>query len=202
MTITNEKKAQRHISKYENTNFIHRHVLNAFQNKLLTLMNKKYKNVLEIGCGEGLLLKSLLIKGFMTESYCGIDTRREAIKVAQEIHPNFSFKWTAYQDFATTKNFDLIICSQVLEHLEEPSQCLQKIAELANNETDIVLSVPWEPWFMLSNFVRGRDLLSFGNHPEHIQHWSASSFQKLARKHFSANHLALSFPFLIIKSNL
>ena len=46
----------------------------------------------------------------------------------------------------------------------------------------ILLSVPNEPFFILANFLRGKYLKSFGNHPEHINHWTFLGFEKMLKK--------------------
>ena len=37
--------------------------------------------------------------------------------------------------------------------------------------------MPNEPFFMMANFLRGKNLRRWGNDVEHIQHWTSGSFQ-------------------------
>ena len=41
--------------------------------------------------------------------------------------------------------YDLVVCSEVLEHMEDPERALQNVKELCVENGFILLSVPQEP---------------------------------------------------------
>lgn len=72
---------------------------------------------------------------------------------------------------------DLIICCEVLEHIENPELALEKLYAL--DTSNYIFSVPREPLWCTLNFLRGKYLKDFGNTPGHIQHWSSREFIKM-----------------------
>ena len=78
--------------------------------------------------------------------------------------------------------FDLVMSSEVLEHLEDPEKAINEVKRVTKKYC--VFSVPNEPWWRIANMLRGAYLRDFGNTPGHIQHWSKRSFKKFLKKHF------------------
>ena len=77
---------------------------------------------------------------------------------------------------------DLIICCEVLEHLEFPEQALHALQKVVSQR--LILSVPREPIWCTLNLVRGKYIPKLGNTPGHIQHWSKRAFIQLVSKYF------------------
>jgi predicted SAM-dependent methyltransferase len=94
------------------------------------------------------------------------------------------------------KSIDLVIASEVLEHLEDSALYLKKLVELSRQY--IFLTVPWEPWFQLMNFLRGRDFFRLGNHPEHVNHWGLKRFRKYVAQFAQVEKAFTVFPFIIV----
>ena len=57
--------------------------------------------------------------------------------------------------------YDRVICCEVLEHLDDPGRALDQI--VAQRPRRVILSVPHEPFFMLSNLARGKNVTRLGN---------------------------------------
>ncbi len=93
------------------------------------------------------------------------------------------------------KGFDLVLCLEVLEHIADPLPALTELHRVSCGYC--LISVPHEPFFRLMNFLRGRHLRSWGNHPEHLNHWNTDSFQKLLSGAFTVQELHHSFPWLV-----
>ena len=101
------------------------------------------KNVLDIGCGGGLISESLAKKN---AKVTGIDENAFNIKQAKE-HAKISSLKINYinqsLDFFFKKNkkkFDLILCLEVLEHVNDVEQALDKITKLLNPGATLILS--------------------------------------------------------------
>jgi SAM-dependent methyltransferase len=94
--------------------------------------------VLDVGCGYGHIAKSVASKaGTVT----GVDIRPEAIARAQAQRPGPNIEYVAadFADFIDTRTFDLVIASNVLEHIKDRQSFLAKCRRLAPR---IALRVP------------------------------------------------------------
>lgn len=184
--------------KYEDPNPVVGGLLERFYAQVSTLVAPlAAQDVLDAGCGEGLGLTRLapVLPGRVT----GFDLSEEAVSRARAAHPAGTFSIediTAlpYDDGA----FDLVICMEVLEHLPEPAKALRELKRVCRGH--LLLSVPHEPWFQLGNLVRGQWRETWGNHPEHVQHWGKRSFQRFLESELRAVELHGSFPWIIARA--
>lgn len=76
------------------------------------------KTVLEVGCGEGDLVKKLFIEGADVR---GIDYSQNAIYTAMEKHPGIKglFSYGSYREYVDP-HVDIVVMQGVLEHLDDP----------------------------------------------------------------------------------
>lgn len=79
--------------------------------------------------------------------------------------------------------FDIVICSEVLEHLQYPGRALRELARVSGNM--LLLTVPNEPWFCLGNLFALKNIQRFGNPIGHINHWTYRGFVKYINALFS-----------------
>lgn len=95
-----------------------------------TLNDIKFENCLEIGCGTGKNTEWLLTKG---KKITAIDLSEEMLTIAQNKISNNSVRFLKAdinEDWNFTKEkFDLVVCSLVLEHIENISRVLKLISE-------------------------------------------------------------------------
>lgn len=136
--------------------------------------------VLDVGCGEGFTLKKLEEKR-IGKTNTGVDNSISAIKIGKKLYPELNLsRGDIYKLDFSDNEFDLVICTEVLEHLEFPERAVEELKRVSRK--NIVFSVPNEPFFILANFLRGKYLKNFGNHPEHINHWTFFGFEKFLKK--------------------
>jgi trans-aconitate methyltransferase len=185
--------------KYDNKNKFHQFMLRRF----LDSVHREIKSlsplsILDFGCGEGFFWKAMLDRGMPKKcQVTGIDIRDDALTIARELCPEFSFVNTDLFDLIPGKaNYDLVMAIEVLEHLAEPYSYLQHLSRLSLK--NLILTVPHEPWFRLMNFLRGRNLSRWGDHPEHINHWSVSGFGTWAGEFLIIDRLYGVFPWVIL----
>ncbi len=132
-------------------------------------------SMLDAGCGEGHALDEL--GAAIPERYVGIDANATCVAYCKERYPQRSFQTSSVLELPfANEEFDVVLCMEVLEHLDKPTQAIRELARVAKK--GIVLSVPFEPIFQLGNGVRGKYPSTFGNHPEHVQHWGRRSFPR------------------------
>lgn len=137
-------------------------------------------SILDVGCGEGFTLKKLEDKKIGRKNE-GIDYSSDAIKIGKEIYPELSLsKGDVYDLKYDNDSFDLVVCTEVLEHLTDPAKAVSEMKRVSSKY--LIFSVPNEPFFIIANFLRGKYLKNFGNHPEHINHWSSFGFEKFLKR--------------------
>lgn len=149
------------------------------------------KKILDVGAGEGFTMKKLRDRKIGKEVE-GIEYTEEAIKLGKKIHPNLHIVQGDIHALPYPENsFDMVICTEVLEHVTEPAKALAELVRVSSKY--IVLSVPNEPFFMLGNLARGKNLTRFGNDIEHINHWTFWGFRSFVSK--EAKVMTLRIPF-------
>lgn len=176
------------IEKYSSKNPLKQWMIKCFLKKLQNVfgnITETYKNenidVLDIGCGEG-LISNLLYDNFQNIKITAVDYFAEAIERAKQNNNRQILFETGditnlkYAD----KNFDIVLATEVLEHLSAPQKAVQELLRVANKA--IILSVPNEPFFCLGNFLSGKNMPRLGNPIDHINHWTYHGFRKFLQK--------------------
>ena len=153
-------------------------------------------SVLDAGCGEGFTLSRLEEKN-IGKDLEGIDFLATAIKLGGKLHPKLKLKQgNIYKLPYKDNQFDLVLCTEVLEHLDDPEKALKEIKRVTKKYA--ILSVPNEPLFMFGNFIRGKNIRRWGNDIEHINHWNTNSFVKFVSKEFTIKSVKTPLPWTMI----
>jgi len=98
--------------------------------------------VLDVGCGNGVISRHLGQFGYQV---LGIDISEKTIAVANQrnTYPNVKFAAiSAEQLTAQGETYDAVICSEVLEHLDQPQLLLHTIYESLKDDGLLVVTVP------------------------------------------------------------
>jgi glycosyltransferase involved in cell wall biosynthesis len=105
--------------------------------------------VLEVGCGLGDLIANL--KGCET---CGIDFSAEAIRIAKLRHPELDLRVLDVElDPLPTGPFDVVILSDVLGHLDDVQQAMERLRSVLAPGARVILTYynfVWEPLLRLA----------------------------------------------------
>lgn len=180
--VENGVIAGNYYDKYGTKNPIARYLMNGFLESVASLVGEvQAETAHEVGCGEG-NLSIFLAQRYPQVRFRGSDFSRQVVDVARanaarekltiDFRANSLYDLTAAADSA-----DLIICCEVLEHLEDPERALKIVAKLARK--NLILSVPREPIWRVLNMARGKYLKDLGNTPGHLQHWSKAGFLRM-----------------------
>lgn len=147
---------ERMVQKYDPDAF-HRHpnILVRFVEKkrvkvIFKMMNVHEKDrVLEVGCGAG----NILEKASSGELF-GVDLSNFILnKARQKLNKTvFLFQGDAQNLPCKNEVFNHVICSEVLEHLLEPSASLHEIERILNPQGTAIVSIPNERWI---NRIKG-----------------------------------------------
>ncbi len=98
--------------------------------------------VLDVGCGNGIIAKSVASNGFRVEA---IDVSEKTIQAARELNPhdNINYKVVAAGELPIQANrFSAIICSEVLEHLHRPGELLKILHASLKDDGVLIVTVP------------------------------------------------------------
>jgi 2-polyprenyl-3-methyl-5-hydroxy-6-metoxy-1,4-benzoquinol methylase len=99
-------------------------------------------SVLDVGCGNGIMSEAIGRCGYQV---LGIDISEKAIDKAKAAgtKSNIQFRVVSAEDLvADGSTYDAVICSEVLEHLPDPSQLLRTLHALLSDEGVLVVTVP------------------------------------------------------------
>jgi SAM-dependent methyltransferase len=99
------------------------------------------------------------------------------VQMAREMNPSAEFVVASIFEVPFgPRSFDVTGCFEVLEHQTDPASALRELARVTNRA--LVLSVPHEPFFCLSNVARGKnlDVRPRGSDPDHKQFWTRARF--------------------------
>ena len=186
--------------KYGARNPIVQWIMQGFDhalNELVTLSAPR--SIHEVGCGEGYWVLRWLNDGIeargsdFSEKVIGIARANAMATPAAQAR----FRQCSIYDLqAGRDSADLLVCCEVLEHLEDPEAGLRALARVASG--DVILSVPREPIWRILNMARGRYLASLGNTPGHIQHWSRGRFIALVERHFEVVEVRTPLPWTML----
>src|ERR1700761_4150747 len=98
--------------------------------------------VLDVGCGNGVISRSLGSKGFVVK---GVDVSEKAIEKAKSLntYPNVRFEvCSAEKLVADGQRFHAVVCSEVLEHLNEPGKLLSVLHQILHDTGVLIVTVP------------------------------------------------------------
>ena len=166
--------------KHTSQNPLQKLLINNFYNYLVSaIKDLELYSILDVGCGEGFSLNKLSEEG-IGKKLEGIDFLKTAIEIGKNLHPNITLKQgNIYKLEYKNNSFDLVMATEVLEHLDDPRKGLKELIRVSKKY--LLLSVPNEPFFMGANFLRGKNWSRWGNDVEHIQHWTSRSFEKFVK---------------------
>ncbi len=132
--------------------------------------------VLEVGCGSGKFLESIL---GITSNVCGLELNSLMAEKAKA--KGFDVRVEKIEDFAkvNSKCFNVVCAFQVLEHIVEIDSFIKSALKLLKADGKLIFSVPNnEPFFQRFSKYEVLNLP-----PHHMGLWNLEVFKELA-KHF------------------
>lgn len=183
--------------KHKSSSKLQQRLLDNFNKNLVReVKSLKPITILDVGCGEGFTLERLR-KAKIGKHLEGVDYLDLAIKLGKKEHPKLILKKGSIYDLKYKANsFDVVICSEVLEHVDDPQKGLEELVRVSKKY--VVLSVPNEPFFMLGNLVRGKNVSRLGNDIEHINHWTFWQFKKFVGNKLKIKKVMYPVPWTFI----
>lgn len=181
-TVTGATWVSTNHNKHTTQNWLYRKHIEIFLDQLYEMLAKtEPKSVLDAGCGEGFVV-DFLARRNPELKLVGVDLSDAAVAYA---NTHFGDKarfrtGSIYKLPFSDRSFDTVLCSEVLEHLDDPSKAVEELKRVARNY--VLITVPLEPYFQwLNSFGR---MLRLNPDAGHVNFWTASTFEAFIRRHF------------------
>jgi SAM-dependent methyltransferase len=133
------------------------------------ILKNNLTNILDVGCGLGAKLNELIYP--VCKDIVGIDTKHSI----DACRKKYSFGQWFIDDIENPslkldRTFDLIISSDVIEHLVDPDKLLEYIERFSHKDTCIILSTPER------DLLRGSNSNGPPSNESHVREWNKSEF--------------------------
>jgi SAM-dependent methyltransferase len=178
--------------KYHSRNPVVRRLLERWMERVRSETGTGVTRLLDVGVGEGFALRRLEQHSDLT---VGVEYRLDKLRVAVEHTDLTGIRADAGMLPFPDRAFDLVLCTEVLEHLVRPAAAVRELARVTRGRC--IVSVPWEPWFRLGNLARGKNVRDLGNDPEHVQHYSRRALESELRASFTSCSVDPCFPWIV-----
>jgi 2-polyprenyl-3-methyl-5-hydroxy-6-metoxy-1,4-benzoquinol methylase len=129
-----------------------------------------YRSILDIGCGSGYKL----LKYFTGYDIAGVDLQ-PTVDNLNETYPEQ--KWIVFDEHDSPQGYDMVICSDVIEHIVDPDILLDYIKNC--NSKMILISTPDR-----SLLPHPGGYLGPPNNRHHVREWTMSELNEYVSQHF------------------
>lgn len=178
---------EKYISRENPLHFDDRFCTDEAQNEVYEfakkfLNEKNFNTVVDIGCGSGFKL----IKYFNENNTIGIETE-PCLSQLKEKYPsktwiNSGIPEESFSNF--TQNTDIIICSDVIEHIKNPNELINYIKSFKYKY--VIISTP-DRKILRHSFPEYYGEVSWWGppkNPNHVREWTFDEFDKYLKLHF------------------
>lgn len=129
------------------------------------------RRILDVGCGDGQLLQTAKGQGW---DPVGIDISEPAVRLCRR-QGLAAFKTDFFDSSLDAKRFDVIVMSELLEHVPSPQKFLKRAEELLEHGGVLYLTTP--NFGSLARRTLGETWSIV--HPEHIGYFERSTLRKM-----------------------
>jgi 2-polyprenyl-3-methyl-5-hydroxy-6-metoxy-1,4-benzoquinol methylase len=185
--------------KYGTSNPVARRLVAGFMRRFDELVERTGAGEAhEVGCGEGELAIRLASRGLRVRGTDAFpQVLEEARRRARAAAVTIDFEPARVEELDPGEHSaELIVCCEVLEHLEEPRRALDILAGLARPW--LLASVPREPLWRALNLARLSYLGRLGNTPGHLNHWSRGEFVRFLTSRFEVVEVRSPIPWTMV----
>ncbi len=184
--------------KYGSTNPVVRRLMAGFERSLAELFTRAApQSLLDVGCGEGVLTHQWAQR--VPGRVVGLDLEDPVLakEWEQRQAPNLEYRVMKAEHLPfDAREFDVATAIEVLEHVPDPEHTVAEMARVAGGH--LLVSVPREPVWRMTNVARGAYLRDLGNTPGHLNHWSKASFTRLLAQHGTVVEARSPFPWTML----
>jgi SAM-dependent methyltransferase len=141
------------------------------------------RRFLDVGCNAGFAVSAAASLGYHAT---GIDVDGEAVAWAAEHFPEAHFEAVSVEALARRGEvYDLIYCSEVIEHLPALDGFVQALRELMHADSRLFLTTPDLGHYSLRKPFSRRSLLDWDavRPPEHLYYFNRANLRELFLRH-------------------
>lgn len=139
------------------------------------------RKILDIGCGDGRLARAIRAKSPYAVIH-GCDLSTAALARSEGLDRQYSVDLNCGGLPESDESFDLLVASEVVEHLIQPDRVLAEFSRVLRQEGHVVLTVPNVAfWRFRLQALRGQ-VPSVTADDRHLHSFNASLLEELVRK--------------------
>jgi len=188
--------------KYGSQNPLVRRLMAGFERSLDELWHlASPESILDVGCGEGVLTSEWAER--LEGRIVGIDLPDPKLEAEWQKRQRPNLEYRAEEATSLSfgdDEFDTATAIEVLEHVPDPEATVAEMARVAKRW--LLVSVPREPIWRMTNMARGAYWKSLGNTPGHVNHWSKVSFVSMLSRHGKVEEVRTPFPWTMALVNV
>lgn len=115
-------------------------------------------NVLDVGCGQGSLIKEI-ISCFPHVSVFGCDISFELCMISAKSNPKATIIQSDTENLSFADGyFDFVFMTEVLEYLLNPAKALQEVSRVLEASGSFLLTVPNRDWLLYERYKKTREI--------------------------------------------
>lgn len=132
------------------------------------------QSLLEVGSGDGYMLKAL---SDLPVALTGIEISEKRIERSRQLVPQAEIVAGDAREMPfESRSFDLVVCSEVLEHVPEPERAIAEMKRVVRPGGLVIVTVPHERNWQLGRLLLLRFPIRI---PDHINEFSVPSMSRL-----------------------
>ncbi len=134
------------------------------------LKDRQFESLVDVGCGDGRLLKELTLL-YPEKRLLGVDYSQRAILLAQALNPSLDYDVVDIIENPLLERFDVVTLVEVLEHIPimDVRKFLDSISSTLNQTGQLILTVPHKNSPLIE---------------KHVQHFSSDSLVEILEPYF------------------
>lgn len=172
-----------YFDKHNSNNPLVKALMRNFYRTFLDILDEHaFRSLVDVGCGEGHLtniIREHLKQQKRRVRITALEYEPATVKIANHLYPHLKVR---RGDILKLRgNYDVLVSSEVLEHVPDYDAALRRCAKTAKL---CIFSVPHEPFFRMANLCRLRYVRRLGNTPGHVNNWTRPGLRRLLKRHF------------------
>ena len=143
---------------YNHSTWPVRFVHNGRLMSIIKMVPKRFNvRILDAGCGEGHLISKMMENG-IEGVFWGVDNTEVSLERAIKRCPTAEFRKGNIMNLGFFKDefFDVVICTEVLEHILEYGKVIKELKRVLKRGGVLIVTFPNEKLWTIGRFVLGR----------------------------------------------